>query len=366
MEEQGLHKSVMYEVQEKMGATFTSFWGWIWSDSFGDLKGEHRAVRQGVGVADVSALIKWNFTGSDALAAAQRLCTNDILGLEPGQVRYGPFLDSAGRMIDDGTVYMFSNEHCWVMTNRSDLTQHFTDATKGLTVSIEDVTLEMPLLQVQGPKSRDLLSGLADADLSSLRYFRFLPERIHVAEVPVWISRTGFTGELGYELFVDPEAAPNLWVRLVEAGATPYGAAVADIQRIESGIVVYELDYDPGALTPYDVSFDRLVALHRPFLGRESIADIADHPPRRMKTLRIDGDQLPARGDPISVEGQVRGKVTSPTMSPEFGAIALAILESDVAADGTEVVVGETPDAGSRASVAPLPIYDPDKLRPRV
>lgn len=366
MSEEDLHKSVMYDVQLGMGATFTSFWGWIWSDSFGDLAAEHRAVRTGVGVADVSALIKWDFTGKEALAAAQRLCTNDILGLATGQVRYGPFLDRAGRMIDDGTVYRFSDEHCWVMTNRSDLVPHFEETTQGMDVTMRDMTLEMPLIQVQGPGSRDFLSNLTGADLSSLRYFHFLPEMIEVAERPVWISRTGFTGELGYELFVAPEHAPSLWTRLVEAGATPYGAAVADIQRVESGIVVYELDYDPGALTPYDVSFDRLVALNRPFLGQASLAGVAEHPPRRMKTLQVDGTEPPARGDRVFVDGRDRGKVTSPTKSPEFGCIALAILDTEVATDGTTVSIGEAQDQGVRATVTHLPIYDPDKLRPRV
>jgi aminomethyltransferase len=366
MTDQALAKSVMYDVQAAMGATFTSFWGWIWTESFGDALGEHRAIREGVGAVDVSSLIEWEWTGPDSLLAAQRLCTNDILGLSIGQIRYGPFLDADGKMIDDGTIWRLGDDRCWVMTNRWDLQEHFAEVTHGLDVTIKDVTLEMPLIQVQGPRSRELLSKLTSVDLASLKYFRFIPEQVEIGGVPVWIGRTGFTGELGFELFVSPADAPGLWSTVVEAGATPYGTAAANTQRIESGIVVYEEDYAPGALTPYDVSWDRLVALSRDFVGREALEGLADNPPRRMKTLKFEGEFVPEANATVLNGDTPVGTLTSPTFSPDFGVIGLAILEAEAAHEGKQLDVVAGDETRLRAAVHTLPIYDPDRKRPRM
>lgn len=366
MTDQALARSVMYDVQAAMGATFTSFWGWIWTESFGDVSAEHRAIRAGVGAADVSSVINWELAGPDSLPAAQRLCTNDILGLSVGQIRYGPLLDADGKMIDDATFWRLADGRCWIMSNRWDLQEHFAEVTHGLDVTIEDLTLEMPLIQVQGPRSRELLAGLTSVDISPLKYFRFIPEQVEVCGVPVWLSRTGFTGELGYELFVAPEDAPGLWSSVVEAGATPYGTAAANIQRIESGIVVYEDDYPPGKLTPYDVSWDRLVALGRDFLGREALEGLADNPPRRMKTLKVEGDRVPDRNAAV-LDGDTRvGTLTSPTPSFDFGVIGLAILDSGAAREGGRLDVATGDGERLEAVVHTLPIYDPERKRPRV
>jgi aminomethyltransferase len=354
----------MYDLQASLGATFTEFWGWVWTDSFGDVQGEHRAIREGVGMADVSSLIKWDWRGPDAVKAAQRVHSNNILGLEIGQVRYGAFLDEKGRMVDDGTVYKLADDHCWVMTNTSGLTDYFTEAVRGLDVEFEDITDRMPLIQVQGPRSRELVSKLTDSDLSRLGYFRFLPHQIRVGDVPAWISRTGFTGELGYELFVAPEYACDLFEAVHRAGATPYGAAVADIQRLESGIVVYELDYQPGVHTPYDVSFDRLVALDKvDFLGKDALLEVARNPPYRMKTLLLETDEIPGRWIPVQKDGGQAGTLTSPTRSPQFGVIALAMLEAPFSQSGETLEIGN--HSAVRATVDGPCLYDPEKLRPR-
>ena len=361
-----LEKSPMYGVQEAMGATFTSFWGWIWTESFGDVQQEHSAIRHGAGAADVSSLIVWECTGPEALAAAQRLCTNNILGLVKGQLRYGAFLNNDGKMIDDATVFRLDDERVWVMTNRwHDLQEHFSQVTHGLDVTITDITLEMPLIQVQGPQSRDLVSKLTSVDLTPLKYFRFIPEQIEVAGVPVWISRSGFTGELGYELFVSPEDAPGLWESVVDAGATPYGTAAADIQRVESGIVVYELDYAPGALTPYDVSWDRLVALDRDFVGRAALEGLADNPPRRTKTLRLEGDEAPEANSPGSRRRASRGNTDESDHQP--GLRRHRVGHPGYGECGRRNHPrrrGRTEHR--RATVTSLPLYDPERRRPRM
>jgi aminomethyltransferase len=358
-------RSPFYEPAASLGATFMEEGGWYWTDGFGDADGEYKAVREGLGVWDVSPLNKWEFRGPDALAAAQRVHSNNVLGLDIGQVRYGPLCDFDGLMIDDGTVYRLE-DRVWVMTNGSDHADHFAAATSGLAVEIEPITATMPHLGLQGPRSREALGPLCEADVANLRYFRFYPEVTKVGGVPCVVSRTGFGGELGYELFCRPEHAADLWDVVVSTmQARPYGVSIVEILRVEAGLVVLDYDYTAHERSPYDLSLDRMVALDTAeFIGRDALKEVAARPPRRFKTLRVEGDELPEYGAEVTHNGNVVGTLTSPAVSPRFGLLGLAILDSGVAGDGESVEValgsGTVP-----ANVAPLAIYDPEKRRPR-
>jgi aminomethyltransferase len=358
-------RSPFYESAAAMGATFMEEAGWYWTEGFGDEGAEYRGVRDDLGVWDVSPLNKWEFRGPDSLAAAQRVHTSDVLGLQVGQVHYGALCDADGLMVDDGTVYRL-DDRVWVMTNGSQHAEHFQEATHGLEVEIESVTLQMPHLGLQGPRSREALDPLCDADVSKLRYFRFIPVETKVGGVPCVVSRTGFGGELGYELFCRPEHASDLWeVVTSRMDAVPFGVGVIEILRVEAGLVVLDYDYEAHERTPYDLSFDRVVALGKAeFLGSEALKAVAQNPPRRMKTLCLEGEEIPEYGVEVTRDGQLVGTLTSPAISPRFGPIALAILETSASADGerVEVSVG---DATVEATVAPLAIYDPEKKRPR-
>jgi aminomethyltransferase len=171
----GSIKSPFYESAAAMGATFMEEGGWYWTEGFGDTDGEYRAVREDLAFWDVSPLNKWEFRGPDALAAAQRVHTNNIAGLDVGQVRYGAFCDADGLMVDDGTVYRL-DDRVWVMTNGADHVEHFAEVTAGLDVEIEAVTRSMPHLGLQGPRAREALAPLCDIDVASIKYFRFVPE----------------------------------------------------------------------------------------------------------------------------------------------------------------------------------------------
>ena len=359
-------RSPIHAAQEQIGGTFDDWDGWLWTTGFGDRDGEYHAVREDVGAWDVSALIKWDFRGPDALVAADRLLTNDVLGLADGQVRYGAMVDEAGRFVDDGTVYRFAPDHAWVMTNLVEMEDHFALVTAGLNVTVELIVHDLPLVSIQGPRSRDLLMELApDAGLDRLGYFRFTTEPVAVAGIPAWVSRTGVTGELGYELFCRPDVAEPLWEALVAPGrARPVGFDAIDILRIEAGIILPGYDYTPGESTPYDVSFDRLVKLNgHEFLGRQALAEIAPNPPRRLVGLRIDGTEIPEAGAEIRRDGRLIGAVTSPTDSPSFGPIALGVVETAHAADGpVEVALG---DGAVTAAIGAAAVYDPEKRRPR-
>ncbi len=191
-------------IQRRAGGTFAEWEGWNWIADFGDPIGEHHAVREAVGVWDESPLRKWAFEGRDALRAADYCFTSDMAALEVGQVRYGAFCDERGKMIGDGTVYRGEDPNwIFVVTALDTDGQHFRRicAARGFDVEIREQTFEWPHLQVQGPRSRELLSALTNADVASLRYFRFIPRQVAVAGVEgCWISRTGYSGELGYEV----------------------------------------------------------------------------------------------------------------------------------------------------------------------
>ncbi len=365
-EEEEAIKTAFYEIQAAMGATFVPDGGWLWTDNFGDIEAEYRAVREGVGMWDVSPLNKWDWRGPDAVKAAQRVNGNDIEGLQVGQVRYGPFLDEDGLVVDDGTVYKLADDHVWVMTNTMELKDYFAEATKGLDVEIEYVAFQMPHIAVQGPKSREFLTPLTNADLATLKYYWFYPDKVEVGGVPVWLSRTGFSGELGFELFVAPERAEDLWRAVQGAGATPFANTAIEICRIESGMVVTEYDYEPHSVTPYDIGLDRVVKLDGPgeFLGKEKLREVAKNPPNRFKTLVLEGDEVPEYGAAVTKDGEPVGTLTSPTKSSAFGVIGIASLRTDAATEGgkVDVAVG---DGTASASNTHNSIYAPEKKRPR-
>jgi aminomethyltransferase len=352
--------------QRELGCEFMDWEGWLWPNHFGDPVAEHRAVREGVGVWDESPLRKWDFRGRDALHAADRIFTNDMLGLERGQIRYAPFCDAEGKMVGDGTVFKFDDEHAWVITALDSDLQHFQDVAAGLDVAIEPITTELPHVQLQGPRSRELLAGLCDADVNGLRYFRFLPEQVQVGGVPAWVSRTGYSGEAGYEIFCGPGNAVALWAALTGAGAVPYGLAAVETLRIESGLIFIGYDYFQHETNPYDMSLDKVIRLDSgDFSGKQALAATATSPPRRLVTLAVEGDTAPEYGAAVTRGGEPAGTLTSPCESPTLGrVIGLAMLDARHASAGgtVDVALGE---GTVPATVESLPIYDPEKRRPR-
>ncbi len=368
MNENEAIKTAFYEVTAAQGGSHVEDGGWMWLEGFGDMVKEYAAIRDDVAVWDVSPLNKWEFRGPDALRGAQRVFSNDALGLEVGQVRYGAFLDADGLMVDDGTVFNTAREdHCWVMTNGRDHDDRFGELLQDLDAEFEWITPSMPHLGVIGPRSRAVVQKLTDVDIGSLRYFRFIPRPIQVAGVNVHLSRTGYGGELGYELFLlDPADAETLWNAVVGAGVTPIGTDAIEVARVESGLIVTDYDYDPHERTPYDFNLDRMVRgdLGLGFAGEDALRAVAAGPPHRFVTLRYEADELPEYGAAVTKDGEEVGVLTSPTDSPRFGKIGLAVIASEHASVGN--VLGVDVGGGIvSATVDVLPIYDTEKKRPR-
>ena len=362
----GIIRTAFDRVQRELGCEFMDWEGWYWPNHFGDPEGEHRAVRERVGVWDESPLRKWHFSGPDAVAAADRIFTNDMLGLDRGQVRYAPFCDENGKMVGDGTVFKFTDDHAWVITALDSDLDHFQTVVGDLDVEIEPVTQDLPHVQLQGPLARETLAKVCDADVTSLRYFRFWPEQVKVGGVPCWVSRTGYSGELGYEIFCGPDDAEQLWNGLTGAGATPYGLAAVETIRIESALIFIGYDYFQHETDPFEMSLDKVIRLDGgDFHGKQALAETAKNPPKRMVTLVVEGDEVPEYGAEVTKEGEPAGTLTSPCASPTLGkVIGLAVLETRFAREGEtlDVALG---DARARATVDKLPIYDPEKRRPR-
>jgi aminomethyltransferase len=359
-------RTAFHEKQEELGCEFMDWEGWYWPSHFGDAVAEHHAVRRDVGVWDESPLRKWDFNGRDALAAADRIFTNDMAGLENGQIRYAPFCDENGKMVGDGTVFKFTDTSCWVITALDSDFDHFNDVVSGMAVDIEPITERLPHVQVQGPRSREFLADLVDEEVEKLGYFRFFPHQVHVGRVPAWVSRTGYSGELGYEIFCDPDYASELWDTVVEAGAKPYGLAAVETLRIESGLIFIGYDYFQHETDPYDMSLDKVIRLDTgDFHGKTALEETAKKPPRRMVTLSVEGGDVPEYGAAVTKDGEAVGTLTSPCESPTLGqVIGMAVLDSSAAGKGERVEVA-LEDGVAPATVSDFPIYDPEKSRPR-
>jgi aminomethyltransferase len=314
----------------------------IWEDGFpwnmdqgGDPMAEYEAIRTATGIWDLFSTCKYEVTGPDAARLIQRRFTNSLAGVPNGAVRYGAFVNADGI---DG----------W-----------FRETADGLDAEIAHRTLDLAMIAVQGPTSQSTLQPLTDRDLGELGYFRFWPEMTTVAGAGVHVLRTGFSGEHGYEIVLEPSDAQVVWDALIEAGATPFGLTAVDLARIEAGLIIIGVDYDPGERSPWDLSMDRFIKTDTECVGAAALAAYGANPPKRYKTLRFEGG-VPDAGAPVSSDGVEVGVVTSPVVSPRVGSIGLAILNADAAEEGAKVEVG-----GAVATVGPLSIFDPAKQRPR-
>jgi aminomethyltransferase len=371
-----LHHTAFHDVQEELGVTWTDWEGWSWADHFGDPVAEHRATREACNIWDESPLRKWDLRGPDALKLADVAYTNDMSSLDVGQVRYGALCDGQGRMLMDGTVFRLGEEHCLTITSYDSDLEHLLGlaSDRRLGVEIQDVTDQWPHLQVQGPLSRDVLAPLVEGtDLHALRYFRFVSEGVTVAGVPVMLSRTGYSGELGYELYCRPEHAADLWRAVHDAGRPhgmrPIGLSAIETIRIESGLLFPDVDYFVGQTDPYEVRLEFVTKPDKPgdFVGKEALQAIArEGTPRLLTTLRIEGDTVPEYGAAVTLNGRDVGIVRSPCQSPTFGmeVVGMAAIDRELDREGQELDVA----LGSgtvRATVASFPLYDPKKARPR-
>ena len=260
---------------------------------------EYYAIRHSAGLLDVSPLYKYRISGKDALHLVNKVVTRDATKLSKGQIYYTPWCDERGKTVDDGTLWNLG-DGSFRMTAAEPNLKWLQDAGMGLDVDVEDVSEEIGALALQGPSSRAILLEGADGAVEKLRYFRFVNTKF--AGIPVMISRTGYTGDLGYEIWVERERAEALWDAVIEKGRghdiTPAGMLALDVARIEAGLILAEVEYQPSRkaiidaqrYSPFELSLDWTVALDKgPFIGRKALLEEKSRgPSRRTVGLQID------------------------------------------------------------------------------
>jgi len=235
-------------------------------------------------------------------------------------------------------------------------------------VEVSNHTHELPHLQLQGPRSRALLERLCSLDLSGLGYYRFVTEPVDLAGVPVTLARCGYSGELGYELYVSPDAAEALWEVLLGSGqVTPYGLNAVETLRQESGLIFIGADYFPGDTDPYEMNLDHVIRLEKPaFRGQEALRRIAAAPARRLTTVTVSGDEPAVPGGDVRAGGEPVGEVRSACWSPTLERlIAMVVIDAPLIAPGARFDVELEAGGTAPGIVGDHPIYDTHKLRPR-
>jgi aminomethyltransferase len=359
------HLSPLHDWHVAHGADIAFENGYPWNNHEGhDPMEEYEALRTATGIWDLHSTSKYEVTGPDAGRLIQRRFSNALAGMTDGSVRYGAWMNADGTMIDEGNVYRLAADHFWLTINTPDIEKWFRETAQGLDATIKHTTMDYSLIAAQGPTSQATLQSITERNLSELGYFRLWPEQTKVAGVDAWVLRTGFSGEKGYEVMCAPSDALTVWEALIAAGGVPFGITAIDLARTEVGLVIMAIDYNASEISPYDLSMDRFIKTDTECVGAAALAAYGANPPKRFKTLRIEGDQVPDYGAKVTKDGKEVGIVTSPASSPRVGTIGLAILDTDAAIDGEKVDVA-VGDSTVPATVDVLSVLDPEKKRPR-
>ena len=352
---------------------------------------EYNAIRNASALIDISPLFKYRVSGRDAVRLVDRVITRDATALAAGQVCYTPWCDEHGKVIDDGTVTRLS-EDAFRWTAADPSLRWLKQNAIGLDVAIDDISERVAALALQGPTSGRLLDAVADADIRGLKYFRMTSGAI--AGVPVDISRTGYTGDLGYEIWMPWDRALDVWDALIERGRPfdirPAGMLALDVARVEAGLLLIDVDFNScrkaqiasQTYTPFEMGLDRLVRLDKAaFVGRAALAEEQRRGPRkRVVGLEIGwpaierlyeevglAPQVAAAASrvavPVYAAGRQVGRATTTTWSPVLKKlIALATVDAPHFADGTELEFEVTIEAVRHrvpAHVVRTPFFNP-------
>ncbi|MFD7882509.1 glycine cleavage system aminomethyltransferase GcvT [Streptomyces bauhiniae] len=361
-------RTALDAVHRSLGATMTDFAGWDMPLRYGSERDEHQAVRTRAGLFDLSHMGEITVTGPEAAALLNYALVGDLASVGVGRARYTMICRADGGILDDLIVYRLAEHEYMVVANASNaqvVLDALTERAAGFDAEVRDDRDAYALLAVQGPESPGILKAVTDADLDGLKYYAGLPGT--VAGVPALIARTGYTGEDGFELFVKPEHAPQLWEALLKAGATaglvPCGLSCRDTLRLEAGMPLYGHELTTE-LTPFDAGLGRVVKFGKEgdFVGREALTQAAERaearPPRVLVGLIAEGRRVPRAGYAVVAGGEVIGEVTSGAPSPTLGKpLAIAYVDAAHAAPGSTGVGVDIRGSHEPYEVVALPFY---------
>jgi aminomethyltransferase len=354
---------------------------------------EYNAIRNAVALIDISPLHKYRVSGPDATRLVDRVITRDLRQVQMGQVIYTPWCDERGKVLDDGTVSRLG-ENLYRWTSAEPHLRWFHRNAVGLNVEIEDISERIAALALQGPMSARLLRQVAEVDIEGLKYFRVVSG--HIAGVPVDVSRTGYTGDLGYEIWMPSDRALPVWDALHAGGASfnlyAAGMLALDVARIEAGLLLLDVDFTSSrralsaaqTCTPLEMGLGRLVNLDKAcFVGQRALAaEQARGPSRQIVGLELDWPSVEALYEaaglpatvaaqasrvavPVHADGAQIGKATSTTWSPTLKKlIALALVSAPHTRPGTRLEMEVTVEAVRHrvpAVVTRTPFFNPPR-----
>jgi len=362
-----MKKTPLNAVEHELGGKMIDFGGWELPVQFTGIIEEHQAVRTNAGLFDVSHMGEILVKGPESLTLLQKATCNDVSKLEDGRAQYNGLLYPTAGFVDDILIYRMSGDDYFVVVNAANTDKDYdwlVDCAKGLDVNVKNASAEYAQLALQGPNAEKILRPLTDTDLAQMKYYRF--SRGKVDGVAAIISRTGYTGEDGFELYVAPAESPRLFKKLVAAGATPCGLGSRDTLRLEAKMALYGNDIDHST-TPLEADLAWIVKLDKgDFMGRDVLErERAEGPKRKLVGFEMVDRGIARHGYPIVDSSEEIGVVTSGTHSPTLKKpIGLAYLPPDKSAPGTEFTVlirGKE----ARARVVPTPFYKRPKEQSR-
>jgi len=362
-----LKKTPLNSLHRDLGARMVPFGGWDMPVQYSGVIDEHLAVRNAAGLFDVSHMGEVFVEGANALALVQHLTTNDATRLADGQVQYTALCRPDGGTVDDVTLYRFGPERFMFCVNASNTEKDFAwmeqvlASGKAADVSLRNASHEFAQLALQGPNAPQILARLTDADLDNLAFYRFCEGTI--ADIPAIISRTGYTGEVGYELYVPASKGAELWEAISDAGKPdgliPVGLGARDTLRLEMGYALYGHELSE-TISPLEASLGWIVKLDGDnFVGRDALLAQKDAGvPRRMVGFTMDAPGIPRAEYPVFKGEREIGVVTSGTQAPSLRqGVGMALLESSTTKPG------ETIEIGIRTRKVPATICKPPFIK---
>lgn len=355
-----LERTPLHEAHLALGAKMAPFAGFDMPVQYASgITAEHNAVRNGAGIFDVSHMGEFDIRGPGAVDFVNYVTSNDVTALDVGQVQYSTILNERGTIEDDCLVYRFADHIMMVVnaSNRAKDLEHITRFADRFDCTVSDISSDVALLALQGPAAAGILQPLTSTDLSSIAYYHFAEGS--VAGVEAVISRTGYTGEDGFELYIDSADARKLWDALIGTGkVTPAGLGARDSLRLEMGMALYGNDID-DTTSPLEANMGWVVKLKKgDFVGRDAVARLKERGiERKLVGFTMGERAFPRHGYPVYYQGEHVGSVSSGTVSPSLGIpIGTCYLPRAAAVEGTEF---EVEIRGKRvpATVVKTPFY---------
>ena len=339
-----MKRTPLYQIHKTLNAKFTEFGGWEMPLQYSSIVKEHLAVRTNVGLFDLSHMGEFEIHGQGANALVQKLSTNDVGRLTDGRALYTLFCNETGGIVDDLLIYRYTDNHYMLVVNAANIKKDLAwiETHNDTSAKIKDVSEATALIALQGPKSMDILNPFVPKlDVSEISFFRFTVDE--VAGIPTTISRTGYTGEIGFELYVDANSAADLWNVLypavIEADGQPVGLGARDTLRLEAGLRLYGMDMNDDT-NPYEVGLGKFVkSKNRQFIGKNALL-VAK---KKGITKQMIGFQMLDRavartGYAVYQDGEQVGEVTSGAPSPSLKCnIGFAIVTSQTISEDDKI-----------------------------